>query len=155
MAELQQVTEYRGHRDERWDCDGQECPICLASLYSCTETGSIVDGGIDLEVGPSRGLTTSGSPPTKSSVKSTHVYLKEAETDVKPWRPQPINDDVVKLKRCQHLFHARCLASWFLRKRYDCPVCRTSYYQESGTKAMEDRGRELTYQPSIAIAPFF
>lgn len=37
-------------------------------------------------------------------------------------------DDILSLNTCRHAFHAKCLASWFLIDRYDCPICRTVYY---------------------------
>lgn len=37
-------------------------------------------------------------------------------------------DKAVSLKKCRHTFHSRCLASWFLVERYDCPVCREVYW---------------------------
>ncbi|KAF2661196.1 hypothetical protein K491DRAFT_480955 [Lophiostoma macrostomum CBS 122681] len=36
--------------------------------------------------------------------------------------------DVLTLRECKHAFHSSCLISWFLIKRYDCPVCRRAYY---------------------------
>ncbi|KEZ39074.1 hypothetical protein SAPIO_CDS10459 [Scedosporium apiospermum] len=36
--------------------------------------------------------------------------------------------EILKLKSCGHWFHARCLSSWFLIDRYDCPVCRKPYW---------------------------
>ena len=41
----------------------------------------------------------------------------------------PLSDeDVLTLNKCGHAFHSRCLASWFLMERYDCPICRVVYY---------------------------
>ncbi|KAK7752157.1 hypothetical protein SLS62_005901 [Diatrype stigma] len=37
-------------------------------------------------------------------------------------------DAVLTLRSCRHTFHKRCLASWCLRWRYDCPVCREPYH---------------------------
>lgn len=37
--------------------------------------------------------------------------------------------EILKLRSCGHWFHARCLSSWFLIDRYDCPVCRKSYWE--------------------------
>lgn len=38
--------------------------------------------------------------------------------------------EILKLRSCGHWFHARCLSSWFLIDRYDCPVCRKSYWEK-------------------------
>lgn len=38
------------------------------------------------------------------------------------------DEDVLTLNTCGHAFHSRCLASWFLVERFDCPVCRMVYY---------------------------
>lgn len=37
-------------------------------------------------------------------------------------------DDILTLNTCGHAFHSRCLASWFLMDRFDCPMCRVAYY---------------------------
>lgn len=44
-------------------------------------------------------------------------------------------DDILTLKNCQHAFHAKCLSSWFLIERFDCPVCRSQYWQTRETRA--------------------
>lgn len=38
-------------------------------------------------------------------------------------------DDIMTINTCGHSFHSKCLSSWFLIERYDCPVCRVPYYQ--------------------------
>ena len=43
--------------------------------------------------------------------------------------------EILKLKSCGHWFHARCLSSWFLIDRYDCPVCRKSYWEGKPRRA--------------------
>ena len=50
--------------------------------------------------------------------------------------PTPINRDkeVLKLKSCGHTFHSQCLEAWFLTERYDCPVCRTKYWNGSPSR---------------------
>lgn len=52
------------------------------------------------------------------------------------------DDDVLTLNSCRHAFHSRCLASWFLMERYDCPVCRVVYYRRPSLpeRAVATRG---------------
>lgn len=38
-------------------------------------------------------------------------------------------DDIMTINTCGHSFHSKCLSSWFLIERYDCPVCRVPYYK--------------------------
>lgn len=43
-----------------------------------------------------------------------------------------VQDDVLTLDTCGHSFHFKCLSSWFLIERHDCPVCRVPYYKGAG-----------------------
>ncbi|KAK8135614.1 hypothetical protein PG984_003554 [Apiospora sp. TS-2023a] len=153
-------------------------PICLASLYglppdeaagseSDVERGEGCGGGGvrggDLEAG-----TLKKKPAVKETSASADVaeMAEAAKTKMmsklqKPkrssWRPQPIDDEILKMRRCPHMFHARCLATWFLMKRYDCPVCRAAYYQNSNDSEDSLSGRE-TVQPAslgIPVLPFW
>ncbi|KAK9783596.1 hypothetical protein SCAR479_00155 [Seiridium cardinale] len=153
ITELAEVTDYRGHRNEQRDCDERECPICLASLYSGPEELEAITGP-HLDVEANTQLTSAKAQSTGSgNASSTVSGFSDKKKKAGPWQPQPIDDDVVKMKRCQHMFHGRCLASWFLRKRYDCPVCRRIYYQpvENSLSHRE----EVPYQSSMPIMPFF
>lgn len=73
--------------------------------------------------GPSVQATTDKSGP---SVQTTD----EAE------------DDIMTINACGHSFHSKCLSSWFLIERYDCPVCRVPYY-----KGMPRRETALSVTP--------
>lgn len=103
-------------------------PICLGYLYTKDVHTCASEAGdkIDLEAGMGVSRTT--------TITTTDVTAQEK----KQQSMQPIDDEVLKLKRCTHIFHARCLATWFLRKKYDCPVCRTPYYQVVQEEAEED-----------------
>ncbi|TDZ38261.1 hypothetical protein C8035_v006839 [Colletotrichum spinosum] len=57
----------------------------------------------------------------------------------------PPDDDILTLNTCQHAFHAKCLSSWFLIERYDCPVCRSQYWQ---TREMRTRAASAPPGPS-------
>ncbi|CAH0020967.1 unnamed protein product [Clonostachys rhizophaga] len=37
-------------------------------------------------------------------------------------------DDVLTINSCGHSFHSKCLISWFLMDRNDCPICRQLFY---------------------------
>lgn len=39
------------------------------------------------------------------------------------------DSEILTLKSCGHSFHTKCLSSWFLLQRHDCPVCRAPYYK--------------------------
>lgn len=132
-------------------------PICLASLYS-PETDATTQRDIDLEAGTNLSLSASKASSATNISSVAGDVIKEKQL-AQAWRPQPIDDDVLKLKRCQHMYHARCLASWFLQRRYDCPVCRTPYYQRIEPAEESPYRRETEwvadYRSAMPIMPFF
>lgn len=82
-----------------------ECAICIGPVYNgmqiSADTG-LVDGNTQ----------DSRDPPSDS-------YNRRIRS----------RDELLTLRACQHTFHAPCLVSWFLIERYDCPVCRRTYFQ--------------------------
>lgn len=50
---------------------------------------------------------------------------------------------MLTLHSCGHAFHSKCLSTWFLIDRFDCPVCRAVYYQ--GT-SLSERAARLSLQ---------
>ncbi|KAI1391636.1 uncharacterized protein F4822DRAFT_191942 [Hypoxylon trugodes] len=138
MTQLEGVTEKRTGRNPQTESEEAECPICLSYLYpkeipaAATPT---TNSEVDLEAGLSR---------TTTSTTDTVTHEKKRQS------MQPVDDEVLKLKRCTHIFHARCLATWFLRKKYDCPVCRTPYYQVVPEVEEEDYRMQATL-PVVAF----
>lgn len=57
-------------------------------------------------------------------------------------------DDVLTLNSCGHAFHSRCLASWFLMERFDCPLCRSVYYHR---KTLPSRATVSVTFPPVAF----
>ncbi|KAI6080938.1 hypothetical protein F4821DRAFT_275452 [Hypoxylon rubiginosum] len=112
---LEGVTEKRPHRNPVTESETAECPICLQALYPeeiQAPAAAVVAGNKeDLESG------------LRATTTATEIESKEKEST------EPIEDVALMLKRCRHIFHARCLAGWFLRKKHNCPVCREKYYQ--------------------------
>lgn len=37
------------------------------------------------------------------------------------------DQDIVRILRCTHIYHARCLQKWYLQKKQFCPLCRVSF----------------------------
>lgn len=74
-------------------------------------------------VNPANGEGEDEAPKSRAARLSRRLSMRRhrvsTERDV----------EILKLKSCGHWFHARCLSSWFLIDRYDCPVCRKSYWQ--------------------------
>lgn len=76
--------------------------------------------------------------PRPAHVRETRAAVPGAEkTEANGTRePEPAPDEngdeeddtVISLKKCHHSFHSRCLTSWFLTNRYDCPICRTVFW---------------------------
>ncbi|KAI1135605.1 hypothetical protein F5Y05DRAFT_393934 [Hypoxylon sp. FL0543] len=128
MTQLESVTEKRPRRNSQTESDEAECPICLGYLYASevrTSTSSVRRNQEDLEAGHGVSETTT----TKADVIITEKKCSSMQHN---------DDEVLKMKRCTHLFHARCLATWFLRKKYECPVCRTPYYQVAPKDDLEE-----------------
>ncbi|KAI0599283.1 hypothetical protein F4775DRAFT_133830 [Biscogniauxia sp. FL1348] len=184
LTQLEGVTEKRDAQSG--EAADTECPICLGCLFASEEqqqqqtsspSPSPRDAAkVDLEAGKGGVLrpTTTESTVTSSDNEKT-----------KQQQQQPINDEVLKMKRCTHMFHARCLVTWFMNKKYECPVCRTVYYQpplppspssssshsspaeaSGGPAAREERDEEYWYrreqdeymyrqQLAYSIMPFF
>ncbi|KAI1469869.1 uncharacterized protein F4812DRAFT_420632 [Daldinia caldariorum] len=128
LIQLESATDKRPARNSLTELEDAECPICLAYLYpnSARPSTSAADHEADLETG--NGMSRS---PTIITVASDGAVEKGPPT-------KPSHDEVLKMKRCRHIFHAKCLAKWFLRKEYRCPVCRVTYYQEEEEAEAED-----------------
>ncbi|PKS05293.1 hypothetical protein jhhlp_008665 [Lomentospora prolificans] len=87
---------------------------------------------------PSSGGGTGGGAVAEAFSEKEATGCSPIMRAVTRWLPlrlkrcqnQPERDaEIMKLKSCGHWFHARCLASWFLIDRYDCPVCRKTYFE--------------------------
>ncbi|KAF1953758.1 hypothetical protein CC80DRAFT_506950 [Byssothecium circinans] len=93
-----------GHVAEKEDgwFDNAECAICLAPLITYITPERTGTGTVDGE--------------TQPSPDSQH-------------RPIVYTEEVLMLRVCQHAFHGSCLTSWFLIERYDCPICRLTYFR--------------------------
>ncbi|KAI1086745.1 hypothetical protein F5B19DRAFT_478064 [Rostrohypoxylon terebratum] len=134
---LERVTEKKSRRDLQAGSEDGECSICLARFYHSEARDSastVVAGEVDLEAG--------------DGVTRIQTATTEATTVEGTDRPmQPINDEVLKLNGCIHLFHARCLTTWFLQKQYRCPVCRTIYYHGAEHEAEDEDAVEFYPMP--------
>ncbi|KAI0865915.1 hypothetical protein F4860DRAFT_200114 [Xylaria cubensis] len=120
LKELYTVTE-RQHQDEyKLDDDDTVCPICQASFSRrSSDITCRHDTEIDLEAG-----------------LKPHEVIETATTELFVFKKTPacvqaMDTEVLKINRCGHTFHSRCLVTWFLQGKPDCPVCRTTYYPRS------------------------
>lgn len=66
------------------------------------------------------------------------------EPDTQSIRSETVDDDILTLNSCGHSFHCKCLSSWFLIERFDCPVCREPYYKS-----------HLPRERTLTVPPFF
>ncbi|KAI1646774.1 uncharacterized protein F4817DRAFT_339399 [Daldinia loculata] len=128
LVQLEGATEKRHARNSLTESEDAECPICLAHLYSSDTRPSTPATGHDTDLEAGDGISRSA---TIITVASDAAAKKHQPT-------QPIDDEVLKMKRCRHVFHAKCLATWFLRKEYRCPVCRVPYYEAEEETVEED-----------------
>ncbi|KAI3328523.1 hypothetical protein F4824DRAFT_408546 [Ustulina deusta] len=119
---LYTVTERKSQRDYQADCDDAECPICLASFSRKSEENtSRQDADADLEAG-------SGFPKTMMTITAGVSRLTGSAKWKKRRSLQPSDDQILRIGRCGHAFHSQCLVTWFLKEKYDCPLCRAQYY---------------------------
>ncbi|KAK1637967.1 hypothetical protein BDP81DRAFT_215824 [Colletotrichum phormii] len=130
-----------------------ECPICIGPLFvsnTCNAAGAIPTQAITLNAPDSGGDTRvpEGSRGEPSRYTIGGIESRDAKAVLRsgrmpwPWKrrlpasaSEPSEDDILTLKNCQHTFHAKCLSSWFLIERFDCPVCRSQYWQTRETRA--------------------
>ncbi|KAF2137685.1 uncharacterized protein K452DRAFT_97483 [Aplosporella prunicola CBS 121167] len=93
------VTEEKNGRNT---LTAEECPICLGPLYQ------------------PRRRSTDTEPGSQGHESETSHYTQLSNDD-------RFEDDIVALRICDHHFHSACLITWYLSKRYDCPLCRRLY----------------------------
>ncbi|KAK4152454.1 hypothetical protein C8A00DRAFT_16240, partial [Chaetomidium leptoderma] len=62
------------------------------------------------------------------------------------------DETLVRMLPCHHLFHARCIADWFLKHHDTCPICKAHYTTISATSSSNFcQGEDLLAQPPRAI----
>ena len=116
-------------------------PICLSSFYD-----EPAEESVEKTAEKRRDVETGLAPDPKAVPRAPKAANEKQATD----EPPEVGDEVLKMKRCRHMFHARCLATWFLQRRYDCPVCRIQYYQPVDE---EEAPRRETLSPSTIGLP--
>ncbi|KAF2268855.1 hypothetical protein CC78DRAFT_575839 [Lojkania enalia] len=107
-----------------------DCAICLSTLHAPSHPE------------PAKVVETTGTakvlerlPPSRTpSISEQSIAEKEG---------------ISKLEVCGHEFHAECLISWFLVRKYSCPICRAVYFAPAEEKRKsQDRLREGTQTSS-------
>ncbi|CAI6096785.1 unnamed protein product [Clonostachys chloroleuca] len=106
------VVRNKSLADQHWHIS----PICIGPLVPespsrFTQTRLLGDETIAHQDVPSRRQSTNLTAGTQEDC--------EALTEV---------DDVLTINSCGHSFHSKCLISWFLLDRNDCPICRQLFY---------------------------
>ncbi|KAI1272192.1 hypothetical protein F5Y07DRAFT_307811 [Xylaria sp. FL0933] len=126
---LYTVTRRKAQCDYQAPDDDAECPICLSSFSrKSEETTSPRDGDIDLEVGS--GIPRAIMSITASVSRLTAPAKWKRRRALQPSVPaEPADNDILVIRRCGHAFHSRCLVAWFMKEKYDCPLCRVRYYK--------------------------
>jgi len=108
-----------------------ECPICIGPL--APEQPPIDGNRIHQALDE---LTTLAAD--RSHLSGVRRWTSNTTSPKRWWwdsrgceqqEDEDADNDVLTLNICRHPFHSRCLASWFLMERYDCPVCRVVYYR--------------------------
>ncbi|KAH7318148.1 hypothetical protein B0I35DRAFT_235917 [Stachybotrys elegans] len=115
-----------------------ECSICIGPLVpepACTDN-TTTSSQPHVSALPVVAVKTLSSSSSSAAVSEGVIQSGSADQETKstarhstlPTQPEELPDEVLTLQSCGHCFHARCLSSWFLIRRYDCPVCRAPYY---------------------------
>ncbi|XXH00854.1 hypothetical protein Hte_007205 [Hypoxylon texense] len=140
LAKLEAVTEKRPNRNPLTEAEDAECPICLARLYPQEAQTSTPAAA------PTEDLESGLGAPAKTTA-TVNITTPEAKDQPIP----PVDDEAVMLKQCNHIFHSRCLASWYLRKNYSCPVCRASYRRTIQQMEIDESLVVPAYLPPVAF----
>lgn len=153
VAECKKDTEKGLGGDAEWT---DNCPICIGPLCPVAHDEAGRDAVVETKGGPTephepgasgsndaaegheggvRNSTASNAPvnPTdgggEDETPTSRVAQISRRLSMRKHRVSTERDmEILKLKSCGHWFHARCLSSWFLIDRYDCPVCRKNYW---------------------------
>lgn len=64
-------------------------------------------------------------------------------------------EEVLSLRICSHVFHARCIAEWMAQPRRDCPVCRVTFWEQADFdttvgQALGGSGAQTPRRPSVS-----
>jgi hypothetical protein len=109
-----------------------ECPICIGPLVP----------------EPTYAVTQDPRPMLEQvSTVTSHEKMSQAKSQETVGQIEEVtdgNDDILTINVCGHSFHSKCLSSWLLIDRYDCPVCRMPYY-----KGMP------RHQQALNVSPFW
>ena len=110
-------------------------PICLEALQHHPPGSSVTHpGGVVVASHPQgHSSTRSGAGVGPSSNHEESTLGREVTSDMREKRGSDAtavaeNGGILRLKTCSHVFHARCLASWYIRLMYACPICRCRYW---------------------------
>jgi hypothetical protein len=92
--------------------------ICLSTLHAPSPPEPVKLSAVDAET---------VAPPTLSSIST--FSLSE-------------NEEILRLQKCGHEFHAECLISWFVLAKWSCPICRALYYTPGVEQYREEQEPE-------------
>ncbi|KAF2730133.1 hypothetical protein EJ04DRAFT_580117 [Polyplosphaeria fusca] len=123
---LEEVTETaKEERGQKYACVGvveeksdvdtesvleRECAICLSTLQAPARPE------------PAQIFNSSNPSPETVPCPSHHKAPSIYEETVMK------SDEIMRLKVCNHEFHAECLISWCLVRRHTCPICRAVFH---------------------------
>ena len=101
-------------------------PICIGPLMPepALVNGRNIRGALD-ELATATECTRRKK---RISVRRKLSCMSQEAGDEDAAAVEEVADDILTLNTCGHVFHSRCLASWFLMDRFDCPMCRVQYY---------------------------
>lgn len=103
--------------DENASVLERECAICLSALYAPS---------------PPEPIKVAGGPTPSKSPSVSGLSLNGEK------------EEILRLNACGHEYHMECLLSWFMVRKYSCPICRAVYYEtkkpEEPTATEEGQG---------------
>ncbi|ROW01855.1 hypothetical protein VMCG_05563 [Cytospora schulzeri] len=144
-----------------------ECPICMGELFRRISIPQPRTTRIIPKAETRSGTIKSEAeiPPPSTGIIPPAIQSPDHDGSPPPPDSSMVRwfaDDVVSLRTCQHIFHGRCLTTWFMMERYDCPLCRAAYWGaaldekikkgEATSVGADDVGVQERWQHQIAAA---
>lgn len=117
LSDVTEVMHFHGREEEKFACTGtmneKDCAICLSTLHA-----------------------PSPPEPAKLSATDTSTFSSISALSLSE------HEEILRLKVCNHEFHAECLISWFVLAKWSCPICRALYYKPGLERYSEERQRQ-------------
>ncbi|KAI0508921.1 hypothetical protein F5B22DRAFT_618634 [Xylaria bambusicola] len=85
--------------------------------------------------------------PTDCDVNTSKAGLIKCEINNAPQsveEEEEKEEEILVIRQCGHTFYAQCLVAWFMKGKYQCPVCRGRYYVPTKTERLAQLREMIT-----------